>query len=68
MRVAVDEHVCSGQGRCYVLSPEIFSSDDDGFCLQRGTEVDVPAGLEDRGRLAAESCPEGAIRVLAATD
>ena len=50
------------------LSPEIFSSDDDGFCLQRGTEVEIPAGLEDRGGPAAESCPEGAIRVLSGTD
>ena len=64
MRVAVNEHVCTGQGRCYVLSPEIFSADDDGFCEQRGTEVEVPKGLEDRGRLAAESCPEGAIKIV----
>ena len=49
MRVAVDENVCTGQGRCYVLSPEIFSSDDEGFCLQRGTEVEIPNGLEDSG-------------------
>ena len=64
MRVAVDEQVCTGQGRCYVLSPEIFSADDDGFCVQRGTEVEIPKALEDRGRLAAESCPEGAIKIV----
>jgi ferredoxin len=68
MRLAVDDQLCSGQGRCYVLSPEIFSSDDDGFCVQRGTEVEVPSDLEDRGRLAAESCPEGAIKILSSSD
>jgi ferredoxin len=66
MRVTVDAHLCSGHGRCYVLSPELFTSDDDGYCAQRGTSWEVPAGLEDRARLAVESCPEGAIAL--ATD
>jgi ferredoxin len=68
MRLSVDAHLCSGQGRCYVVSSEIFDSDDDGFCLQRGSEVDVPAGLEDKGRLAVESCPEGAIAVVSESE
>jgi ferredoxin len=51
-----------------VLSPEIFSSDDEGFCLQRGTEITIPSRLEDRGRLAVESCPEGAIKVVIDTE
>jgi len=64
MRLAVSEHLCSGQGRCYVVSPEIFSSDDEGFCAERGTDVEVPTGLEDKARLAVDSCPEGAISVV----
>ena len=36
MRITVDADRCSGQGRCYVLSPNLFSSDDDGFCAERG--------------------------------
>ena len=63
MRVSVDAHLCSGQGRCYVVSPELFTSDDEGYCAERGTTRDVPAGVEDRARLAVESCPEGAITV-----
>ena len=51
MRVSVDEHLCSGQGRCYSLSPELFTADDEGFCEQRGTEFDVPAGLEEQADL-----------------
>jgi ferredoxin len=66
MRVTVDAHLCSGHGRCYVLSPELFTSDDDGYCAERGTSWEVPAELEDRARLAVESCPEGAIAL--ATD
>jgi ferredoxin len=61
MRLAVDASLCSGQGRCYVVSPELFDSDDDGFCLQSGSEVDASEGLEEKARLAVESCPEGAI-------
>jgi ferredoxin len=68
MRVAVDEHLCSGQGRCYVLSPEIFSADDEGFCAQRGTAVDVAPELENRARLAVDSCPEGAIKIVNDTE
>jgi ferredoxin len=65
MRVTVDAHLCSGHGRCYVLSPELFTSDDDGYCAERGTSREVPAGLEDRARLAADSCPEGAVVLVA---
>jgi ferredoxin len=63
MRVSVESHLCSGQGRCYVVSPELFSPDDEGFCAERGTTRDVPAGQEAAAKLAADSCPEGAIRV-----
>jgi ferredoxin len=61
MRVTVDAHLCSGHGRCYVLSPTLFTSDDDGYCAERGTSWTVPAGSEDSARLAVDSCPEGAI-------
>jgi ferredoxin len=63
MRVSVDAHLCSGQGRCYVVSPKLFTSDDDGYCAQQGMEWEVPAGREDAARLAVASCPEGAIRL-----
>ena len=64
MKIKVDAELCSGQGRCYTVSPELFQSDDEGFVVQRGTEFEVPAGLEDQARLAVASCPEGAIRVV----
>jgi ferredoxin len=61
MRVSVDAHLCSGQGRCYVVCPELFTSDDEGYCAPRGTHWDVPAGMEQGARLGVDSCPEGAI-------
>jgi ferredoxin len=69
MRIAVSAELCSGQGRCYVVSPTLFEADDEGFCAQRGTEFEVPSALEHEARTGVDSCPEGAIRVTdAATD
>jgi len=63
MRIKVDESLCSGQGRCYSVSPDLFTSDDEGFCAQRGAPFEVPAGMEDDAQLGIDSCPEGAISV-----
>ena len=64
MRIKVDADLCSGQGRCYTVSPELFQSDDEGFTQQRGTEFDVAAEDEEAALLAVASCPEGAISVV----
>jgi ferredoxin len=61
--VTVDAERCTGQGRCYVVSPNLFSSDDEGYCEQRGTTLAVPAGAESAAQLAVDSCPEMAITV-----
>ncbi len=60
-KITVDADLCSGQGRCYVVSPTLFTSDDEGFCAQRGQTRDVPEGQEHAAQLAVDSCPEGAI-------
>ena len=31
MKVSVDAEVCTGHGRCYVLGPDVFASDDGRF-------------------------------------
>lgn len=64
MKLTVDAHLCSGHGRCYTLVPELFSTDDEGFCEQRGEVIDVAAGLEEKGRLGIDCCPEGAISLV----
>lgn len=61
MKVSVDAALCTGHGRCYALCPEIFDEDDDGHC--RIEQAEVPESLESRARMAAENCPELAIRL-----
>jgi ferredoxin len=62
VRVRVDRERCEGHGRCYATAPEVFEPDDigDGHAIGDGT---VPAGLEDKARLAAANCPERAIEL-----
>jgi ferredoxin len=65
MKLAVDEALCSGHGRCYVVAGSLFTSDDEGYCGQRGQMLDIPVELEADATRAVESCPEGAIRPVA---
>ncbi len=60
MRVEVDQSRCQGHSRCLGIAPEMFEVDDYGMSsvLSGGA---VPAGLEDKARLAAANCPEHAI-------
>ena len=60
VRVAVDTDRCQGHGRCYVLAPELFEADEIGNGREKAGG-EVPAGLEDRARLAVANCPERAI-------
>jgi ferredoxin len=62
MKLRIDAEMCTGHGRCYALAPEVFEPDEDGHgvVLARG---DVPAGLEEVARRAANNCPERAITV-----
>jgi ferredoxin len=61
MRIAVNEHLCSGHGRCYTLAAELLSSDDEGFVTLRGSSMEVPPELEHAARRAMDACPEDAI-------
>ncbi len=60
MKVWVDPDKCQGHNRCYALAPELFDVDDYGNASAKGDGV-VPAGLEDKARLAAANCPEFAV-------
>jgi ferredoxin len=62
MRVVVDGDRCTGHGRCYILAPEVYDADNDGYSLP-GVR-NVPAGLETKARHGAANCPEDAIEVL----
>ena len=61
MLIHLDTAICSGHGRCYDVAPDLLEPDDDGRGIVRRAEV--PAHLEDAARLAAASCPEGAIAI-----
>ncbi|MFM7536245.1 MAG: ferredoxin [Acidimicrobiales bacterium] len=60
MKVWVDPDKCQGHNRCYALAPELFDVDDYGNASGKRDGV-VPAGLEDKARLAAANCPEFAV-------
>ena len=63
MRVKVDPERCQGHNRCHSLAPELFDVDDYGLASARGDGL-VPAGLEDKARLAEANCPEFAVHVV----
>ena len=60
MRVSIDHDRCTGHGRCYVLAPELFVDDDEGYGRVIGDGEVVPAQVE-AARKAAQSCPERAV-------
>jgi ferredoxin len=62
MKVHVDQARCQGHGRCYAVAPELFEPDDVGNGVEVGDGT-VPAGLEEKARLAVANCPERAIDV-----
>lgn len=62
MRVHVDSEKCQGHNRCYAIAPELFDVDDLGYATEVGDGT-VPAGMEEKARLAAANCPELAIEV-----
>jgi ferredoxin len=64
VRIRVDPDRCEGHARCYGLAPELFEVDEYGQSSAVGDGT-VPAGLEDRARLAIANCPEYAVEEIA---
>ena len=62
MRIAYDRDACQGHNRCYLLAPELFDVDDEGYAVLR-VEGQVPTDLEKKAQLAADNCPEYAIAI-----
>lgn len=61
MKVKVDVRKCQGHALCAAKAPEIFVLNDDGY--NETPETIVPEGMEEKAKLGAESCPEGAIAI-----
>jgi ferredoxin len=60
LRIRIDRDKCQGHARCNSLAPELFELDEFGNAHEIGDGT-VPAGLEDKARLAQSNCPEIAI-------
>ena len=59
--VKVNPAKCCGYTICASVAPEIFKLDDEGFAYV--DDEFVPAGLEEKARAGARSCPDKAIYV-----
>lgn len=61
MRVRIDAARCQGHGRCAIIAPDVFDTDDSG----NGTVLLDPCPEEFRAAAeeAVLSCPESAITV-----
>ena len=62
MHVHVDADKCQGHNRCYAIAPELFDVDELGYAHELHDGI-VPAGMEEKARLAVANCPEHAIEV-----
>lgn len=63
MKIKYDRAACQGHNRCYMLAPELFDTDDDGYAVLL-VSGNVPPELEEKAQLAADNCPEYAITVV----
>jgi ferredoxin len=69
MKVWIDQDLCTGDGLCEEICPDVFSLQDDGLAyVKEGADVKtepggsqsmvlVPGSLEDAVTEAAEECP-----------
>lgn len=64
MKIKYERDSCQGHNRCYMLAPELFDTDDEGYAILLVDGV-VPAELEAKAQLAADNCPEYAIEIIA---
>jgi ferredoxin len=61
-RLEVDPNLCQGHARCFVLAPETFRLDDEGYShVIEGREQSFN---EENVIKAIKNCPERAIRVV----
>ncbi|WP_179472069.1 ferredoxin [Mycolicibacterium vinylchloridicum] len=59
MKASIDDGRCRGHGVCTTICPEVFAMTDDGYA--EAILDEVPDGLQDSAREAAEACPENAV-------
>jgi ferredoxin len=69
MKVWIDQDLCTGDGLCEEICPDVFTLQDDGLAYVKDADsvksdpggaqgmVEVPGNLEDAVTEAAEECP-----------
>jgi ferredoxin len=62
MKINFDRDACQGHNRCYMLAPELFDVDDEGYAILL-VEGDIPDELADKAQLTVDNCPEFAITI-----
>ena len=61
MKIRVKQDLCCAAQLCIQAAPDLFRLDELGYNASDGNKV--PQGREDDARRAADSCPEGAIKL-----
>jgi ferredoxin len=59
--LSVDESRCTGHGRCYTVSPELLSDDEEGYVTLRGSSMEIAPGQLAAAERAVAACPERAL-------
>ena len=63
----VDDAKCTGHGRCYSISPQLLSDDDEGFVTLRGSSMAIEDAQLAQAQDAVAACPERAITLTTST-
>jgi ferredoxin len=63
MRVVIDQDLCTGHGRCYVLAPALFVDDEAGYGQTIG-DGSVSEEQLAEARRAVAGCPERAVSIV----
>ena len=62
MKISLDEETCDGHGQCYVVDPDLFPLNEDGYS-DVGQHKPVPPGEEQTARDGVAACPVNALRI-----
>ena len=62
MKINYNREACQGHNRCYMLAPELFDVDDEGYAILL-VEGEVPDELQEKAQLTVDNCPEYAIEI-----
>ncbi len=62
MIVKADRDKCAGHARCWVLAPNLFELDDEGYILPG--DIPIPPEQEQLAGRAVRACPERALQIV----